>query len=551
MMKIKTTTMIKNTDFINIIKRNASIDLIITLLAILVLTCHYRHGDYTSVTDYLQDVRLRNAILVFFYYSVSRLIFHFFKTESYFLTIIVLLLVSSREAYSGILQLLQGAPYPVGTMLNPNIFSCLLSIACSIIIVLLFNLKNRLLKIPLYIVAGTFAVLMVFSKSRLALLSTLLPAMCFLCLNPKTSGFIKKHIAIISIVFIASFAALYLWKKPSADGRLYMARIAVKIISRNWIWGTGPDSFAGAFGVEQFGRFSGYSDNVDINSIVSLDSGDMKYACTPMTAFNEYLRMGVEYGLVAMLLSFYIMVRGTIVLIRNKSPLGYGFLSLFVISLFSYPHCFSIYCLLLSVFMGSAGSMDCQLTTKGFRFVPWAINVFDVLFFGYMLFLELPQIEYRRHLDDKESDIAFFFKNEEYSTVCDYCEKMSDYDLYSLNLIYEYGISLSMTGQFEKSDSILRVGASRCSNPVFWHEIGHNHVRNGHYDEAEKSYIKSFLMVPNRMTPLLYLAQLYHHIGDTAKLERIASYSDKFKPKVPSYTTKEYHDKIKQLADGE
>ena len=94
----------------------------------------------------------------------------------------------------------------------------------------------------------------------------------------------------------------------------------------------------------------------------------------------------------------------------------------------------------------------------------------------------------------------------------------------------------------------MRVCASRCCNPELWHEIGHNYVRSGNYDKAEQSYIRSFLMVPNRMTPLLYLAQLYHNTGDKEKLEIIASYADSFEPKVPSYTTQEYHDMILKMA---
>ena len=118
-------------------------------------------------------------------------------------------------------------------------------------------------------------------------------------------------------------------------------------------------------------------------------------------------------------------------------------------------------------------------------------------------------------------------------------------------VLYGYGVSLSMMGQYEKSDSILREGASRSSNPVFWHEIGNNYVRSSSFDRAEEAYIRSFMMVPNRMTPLLYLAQLYHSTGDKEKLERIAAFSETFQPKVPSYTTKQYHETIKQLANEE
>ena len=542
--------MIKNTDFIKWIKRYVSIDFTVLLLVVWVLACHYRHGDYTSVSDFLKDIRLRNAILIFFYYSVSRLSFHYIRTESYVISLIILLLVSLREAYAGILQLLQGAPYPVGTMLNPNVYACLLSITSSIIIVLIFKLENRLLKVPLYIFLGVLAVLMVFSKSRLALLAVVVPAICFFSLSPRFSGFIKKHVIWISILLMSLFAVLYFLKKPSADGRLYMAKIAAKSIVHNGIWGTGTDSYAGTFGDEQYRYFSDYSDNADINTLVSMNKEDAKYACTPLTAFNEFLRIGVEYGLIAMLLALYVVLRGMILLIRNGSPLGYGLLSLFVISQFSYPHCYSFYCLLLSMFMGSASSMDYQENTKT-RYVTLATNAAEMLLFGLILFLELPQIEYRNDLENKESDIAFFFKNQEYSTVCDYCEELPDKALFSLTLLYEYGISLSMTGHYVKSDSVLRVGAARSSNPVFWHEIGHNDVRSGNYDKAEQSYIRSFMMVPNRMTPLLYLAQLYNHTGDMEKLERIATYSDTFKPKVPSYTTNEYHERIKQLVHGE
>jgi tetratricopeptide (TPR) repeat protein len=330
-----------------------------------------------------------------------------------------------------------------------------------------------------------------------------------------------------------------------------MAKIATKIIAHNGIFGTGADGYAGAFGYEQYRYYSEYSENVSLNTLVSLDMEDSKYACTPLTAFNEFLRIGVEYGLIAMLLALYIFIRGMVVLIRNGNPLGYGMLSLFVISQLSYPHCYWVYCLLLSIFIGAAGSMDCQMEKTGFKSVRLLTNAIGVLLFGIMLFLELPQIEYRNKLDKMESDIAFFFRNAEYSSVCDYCEDEIDKDFLSLNVLYEYGVSLSMTGQYEKSDSILRVGASRSSNPIFWHEIGHNNVRRENYDKAEQSYIRSFIMVPNRMTPLYYLAQLYNHIGDTEKLARIASYADTFKPKIPSYTTKEYKDRIKQMANEE
>lgn len=543
--------MINKNDFINRFKRYGSIDSCVLLLAVWMLICHYLHGNYACLADFLQNIGLRNVVLIFFYYAVSRLSFHFLKKESYIITLIVLLSVSFRESYAGILQLSQGAPYPVGTLLNPNIFACLLSITCSILVVVIFRLNNRLLKALLFIIVVAFAILMFYSKSRLALLSVIVPLMCFLSLNPLFSGFIRKHLISISIILTVLFTVLYFLKKPSADGRVYMARIAARAIVHNGIFGSGPESYAGTFGREQLRYFCDSDDDVDLNTLVLLDAGDSKFACTPLTSFNEFLGIGVEYGFIAMLLAFYIMIRAFVVLIRTDSPLGYGLLSLFVVSQFSYPHCYSVYCLLLSIFTGAAGSMDDGSIEEGCKSPVWIINLAEALLFGSILYWELPQMDIRKQLDDKERDMAFFFKNQEYEIVCDYCDGIPDKELFSLNLLFEYGISLSMTGQYEKSDSILRLGASCSSNPVFWHEIGHNYVRSGNYDKAEQSYIRSFMMVPNRMTPLLYLAQLYHHIGDEEKLRRTASYTDIFRPKVRSYTTKEYHDKIMQMAYGE
>lgn len=542
--------MIKHTNVFNGIRCYGSIDIVVLLLVTLVLLCHYIHGDYGSVTDYLGDIGLRNIGLIVFYYSLSRLLFHFIKNESNAVTLIVLLLISLKEAYESIVQLIQGASYPVGTMLNPNIFACLLSITCSILVAIIFRLKKRVLRVTLCVITSVFLILIFISRSRLALLSIIVSSMCFFSLNPRYNKFIKRHIMSISIVLMVLLAVLYFIKKPSADGRLYMAKIATRIIVHNSIWGMGPESYAGAFGNEQYRYFNNYNESVDISSLDNLDMEETKYACTPMTAFNEFLRIGVEYGPLAMLFALYIIVRAIAILIKGGSSLGYGLLSIFVISQFSYPHCYSIYCLLLSIFIGAAGSLDCCLRNTVYNFVPWIANALEVLFFGLLLFLELPQMELKKRIDDMERDMAFFFKNEEYSTVCDNCSVISDTRLFNLNLLYEYGVSLSMNGEYEKSDSILRLGASRCSNPVFWHEIGHNYVRNGNNDEAEKAYLRSFLMVPNRITPLLYLAQLYHHVGDSVKLGRIASFSDKFKPKIPSYTTKEYHEIIKQLANG-
>lgn len=540
--------------------RNCTIDMtanavsirrVTLLLAVWVMICHLAHDGFHSLNGFLSDVRMRNAVLLFFYYSLSSLSFRYFSKVSFALTLTIMLLLSMREACIGAAQLISGSRYPVGTMLNPNILACFLAVTCSVLMALIPETGKKAYKWLLYVIIGLYIILMFFSKSRLALLSVIVPGMCYCCLDPRYSVFIRKHALSVAVLFAVLFTVMYFVKKPSADGRIYMAKIAARAMVHNGMFGAGTEGYAGAFGQEQYRYYSSDSGNADIDAVVENDRAGDRFACEPLTAFNEFLRVGVEYGIVAMLLLLYIIARAIFILLKRRSPLGYGLLSLSVVSLFSYPHCYSAYCLLLSIFLGSASDMDSGFENAVSSYCPLAADVIGLLLSGLMLFLELPGMERRNQLRDKESDIAFFFRNREYQTVCDCCESFFDKDLSSITMVYEYGVSLSMTGQYHKSDSVLSMGASRSSDPAFWQEMGNNHLRNGQYDEAEKSYIRSFLMVPNRMTPLLFLARLYHQTGDREKLDRIDAFADTFRPKIPSNTTREYHKIIKQLANEE
>ncbi|MBO7114184.1 MAG: O-antigen ligase family protein [Bacteroidaceae bacterium] len=533
------------------IHRICSLDIAILLFACLLITGQYVVGGYTSLADCASDIKLRNSVLILFYYSISRLLFQYYQRTAYLLCLSILLLISLKESYLGMLQLYYGAEYPVGSMSNTNLFGCFLTILCSILAVIVLNGCKVWIKIPSLLLIGLFIVLIGFTKSRLALLALIIPTICYFCLSPRYSAFVKKHIVTLAVVLVSLFAILYYVKKPSADGRFYMAKIALRAMPHNGVWGGGIESFSTVFGDEQIRYFSNNSYDVDIYSILKGDFIDARYACSPLTAFNEFLRIGVEHGFLAMLLSLYIIFRAIWLLIKNRKPLGYGLISLFLISLFSYPHCYSNYCLSLSMFLGAASSQDNSFSNTKHSFVPLLLTYSEIALFGIILFLELPQIERSKELRKGESDVLFFFNKGEFQTVCNLCDAQFDKDLSSGDLIYAYGISLSKTGSYEKSDSILRLGISRYNNPSLWREIGHNHFRHKQYKEAETSYIKSFLLTPHRITPLMDLAELYHYTDDKEKLEAIAIFSDKFTPKIQSNTVKEYHNRIKMLANGE
>ena len=118
------------------------------------------------------------------------------------------------------------------------------------------------------------------------------------------------------------------------------------------------------------------------------------------------------------------------------------------------------------------------------------------------------------------------------------------------HFLFAYGQSLNKIGQYEKSDSILKLGIEISSDPMFWNVMGNNSLALGRYREAEECYKHAFYMVPNRLYPLYLLAKLYHEEGDSAKFMDMADKVDTLIPKVESKNTKRLRDEINEIKTG-
>ena len=120
----------------------------------------------------------------------------------------------------------------------------------------------------------------------------------------------------------------------------------------------------------------------------------------------------------------------------------------------------------------------------------------------------------------------------------------------NLQFLFAYGQSLNKTGQYEKSDSILKLGAEISSDPMFWNVMGNNSLALGRYREAEERYKHAFYMVPNRLYPLTLLAKLYHAEGDTVRFLDMAEKVETFVPKIENANTKRLREEIRDIKAG-
>jgi hypothetical protein len=295
-------------EFRNILRSLKSIDFLVLFLFLWMLVSHYNNVNYTNWYGILSDISLRNNLLIFFYYSISRLFFHYYRITSFYICIAIMLFVAFKESYLSIWQLIEGADVPVGSMINPVIEGCIFSITCCVSFVAIQKIPKKKIRVILLFLLSPFIILILLTKSRLALIELIIPILCYFSLNNKYSVLVKKHAVLIIVSLVTLFSVLYVVKKPSADGRFYMAKIAVLSISHNGVFGSGTESYSGRFGEEQYKYFGGNEGEVDINTIVNNDLRGSMYACSPATAFNEFLRLGVEYGVIAMLLSVIITI---------------------------------------------------------------------------------------------------------------------------------------------------------------------------------------------------------------------------------------------------
>ena len=116
--------------------------------------------------------------------------------------------------------------------------------------------------------------------------------------------------------------------------------------------------------------------------------------------------------------------------------------------------------------------------------------------------------------------------------------------------MFAYGRTLNILGDYQKSDSILLIGAEYSSDPMFWNIMGNNSLALGNYREAENRYMHAFFMVPNRLYPLYLLAKLYYIEGDTTRFLIMADKVESFIPKVESTKTEKLRTEISVLKDN-
>lgn len=300
------------------------------------------------------------------------------------------------------------------------------------------------------------------TMSRAAWFALGVTALVFGLKELSLADWIRKHKAVATIAVITMLIVMtgvFFMKKDSAIGRLHIWHMELRAITEKPLTGHGKGSVLGVYGDTQAEYFA----EKERPEIIT------KVAGCPEYAFNEYLKIGIEYGIPAMAGVIIVLILLIAILLKLRSSLAYGLITFCVFAFFSYP--------LEAIHIKSDAEND------------W------------------DSIRYLSSMELYEDAV------EEYAPLCDALNG-------NYRFLYDYGYALYKCGRHRESIVLLKEGAAMSSDPMFYNIIGRNYEAMGLYQEAESAYLHAHYMVPQRLYPLTLLMRMHIRLGNNSEALR-------------------------------
>lgn len=377
------------------------------------------------------------------------------------------------------------------------------------------------------------------------------PQICFLIKRSKRR--LAAVMAVVMLVTAGALAGLYYLKKDSADGRLLIWKISAEIAERHWLgWGIGY--FPGIYGEEQRAYFASERGTEQ----------EQWVAGSPEYAFNEFIQLAVEMGMLPLILLLVSLVCTMTTTIRARRFAIVGSLvALLVIAGMSYPFSLISFAVMLVFLIASGVSVP-------YAFDPEKDSRYEIFEYhvrrrwnGYTIIglLVLLQVltaccwwnRYPVYVAHKAWGKAeLYYDGGAYEKVAETYGGLFPYLRDQPGYLFQYGQSLLKTGQYDESIRVLSYGTAISSDPMFHILIGKNHQEKQLYRLAERYFQDAAQMVPHRLYPYYLLSKLYDEAGDTEKGADMAAYVVGKPAKVDSPAVQEMKTEMrKRLRSGQ
>jgi O-antigen ligase len=372
-------------------------------------------------------------------------------------------------------------------------------------------------------------IMLVLSGSRSAVLGFVIPVAMYVLTMKRIQIKInslrcKRSLISTGLLFVIIILLLgYFIRPESVKGRLHIWQVSLCEFNGSVVIGKGIGTFSKQYSIaqEKFYLKNGFESNW------------IKYADTPNYAFNEYLNIIFEIGVIGLFFfSFilYFIIKKQILCNKNR-VFTFGVISILIISFTSY----SLHLIPISIILVVLLSIR-EETVK--VIIPWeyTLLMLSVMFFFTVLrlpnYLATVNATTRWKNIKMHSDMSIIeIRNEN--------DFLDIYDLLKNNdgFLLDYAIFLKNGRDYSRSIDILKKGHIISNNAEFPLLLAEINAVLGSEHAVELYYKKAFSMIPNRLSPLYLLAVFYYDTGQYAKFRCLANRIADFSPKIRSVRT--------------
>lgn len=467
----------------------------------------------------------------------------------------VFILYGGMEAVWGIRQVVYGFTYSnhslyalTGSFYNPGPYSGYLAMIFPICLYEWLKRKEGKKTIPYYVALAVMLLILCVlpaGMSRSAWIAAAVSSIyvCGMHYKMEIQHYIRHHrkqaVSFAIVTFILGGIALggiYQMKKDSADGRLFMWKIAAQAVSEHPWTGCGWNSVPAAYGQAQENYFAAGN----YTATEELVAGAPEYV------FNEYLQVAIAWGIPVLCIGLLIL--GGSMYIGHKQGI-YGLcgalLSLAVFAFSSYPLQFPAFVSALIILVLACGIRVLPLEKV------WPRILFTVLLLigSYGCFCKYQQKSKTVEACKQWTKSRMFYHSGAYRQAVESYAEIQKEMKGNARFMFEYGHALHKLHEPELSNKVLKEALKVSGDPMILNIIGKNEQDMKHYDSAEYWFMRAVHRLPGRIYPYYLLANLYADpfFYRCDKLERMVQTVLEKEPKVQSTAIKQMRRKAREL----
>jgi len=341
---------------------------------------------------------------------------------------------------------------------------------------------------------------------------------------------------VLTALVLSACIGMYCLKKDSADGRALIWKISLQTILHH-PQGVGIGYFSGSYGHEQAARFASGRGTEQ----------EQYVAGNPEYGFNEYLQLGVEQGVVPLVLFLALMGYSLYTGIkRRRTAATASLFALLIAALMSYPFSVLPFLVVLAFLLAEIHFRNTKnLKSRHPESREWAWTLCGLLLVAGCLCQRYPTLQaYKQWGRIRSLYHSGAYENaaEEYAL---HCPALSD----QLPYLFEYAQCLSKTGRYGTSNLVLQKAIRIGCDPMLYNVMGKNHQSLKRYAEAEECFLMAANIVPGRLYPWYLLTRLYEEMGLHEKACEMAAIVLTKEPKVQSTAIREMRDEAKRLCE--